>query len=98
MSSFKVLIVGGSVAGLTLALILERYNIDYMLLEKHDTIAPPLGAGIGLQAHGLRIMEQLGIYEKLASLGMPLNKLKTFAPGGRLLSDQPTAGDLFEEL
>ncbi|KAG2419447.1 hypothetical protein HFD88_004243 [Aspergillus terreus] len=43
-------------------------------------------------------MEQLGLYEKLASLGMPLNKLKTFAPGGRLLSDQPTAGDLFEEV
>lgn len=98
MTAFKVLIVGGSVAGLTLANILERYGIDYVLLEKHKMLAPQLGASLALWPFGLRILEQLGMYEKLSSMGRPLNRLKTFDPEGLLLNDRYYMGDLFEEL
>ncbi|KAJ5004109.1 FAD-dependent monooxygenase andE [Colletotrichum sp. SAR 10_66] len=37
---FKVIIVGGSVAGLTLANILERLGVDFALLEAYPEIAP----------------------------------------------------------
>jgi 2-polyprenyl-6-methoxyphenol hydroxylase-like FAD-dependent oxidoreductase len=62
---FKVVIVGGSVSGLTLANMLEKLNIDYVVLESYKTIAPQVGASIGLQANGLRILDQLGCAETL---------------------------------
>lgn len=59
---FRVLIVGGSVAGLTLAHCLERANIEYLILEKGDDIAPQVGASIGIMPNGGRILEQLGLF------------------------------------
>ena len=59
----KVLIAGGSVAGLTLANILEKLGIDYLVLEKYGKIAPDLGASIGILPYGLRIFDQFGCFE-----------------------------------
>lgn len=73
-SKFKVVIVGGSVSGLTLANMLEKLNVDYVVLESHKTIAPQIGASIGLQANGLRILDQLGCADTLLDLvDTPLN-------------------------
>ncbi|CCF44095.1 FAD dependent monooxygenase, partial [Colletotrichum higginsianum] len=65
---FKVIIVGGSISGLSLANMLERFGIDYVLLEGHSVIAPQLGASIGLLPAGLRILDQLGCYETIREL------------------------------
>jgi flavin-dependent dehydrogenase len=43
VTQFKVVIIGGSIAGLSLARILEIYSIDYVLLEKHAKITTQLG-------------------------------------------------------
>lgn len=64
-SSFKVLIAGGSITGLSLAIMLERNNIDYLVLEAYPEIAPQTGASIGLLPHGFRILDQLGCYKAL---------------------------------
>ncbi|KAH0425350.1 FAD binding domain protein [Colletotrichum camelliae] len=61
----KIIIVGGSVAGLSLANMLEKFDIDYTILEAYPEIAPQVGASIGLIANGLRILDQLGCYERL---------------------------------
>ncbi|KAK1710004.1 uncharacterized protein BDZ83DRAFT_757651 [Colletotrichum acutatum] len=61
----KIIIVGGSISGLSLANMLERFDIEYILLERHSIIAPQLGASIGLLPSGLRILDQLGCYEKI---------------------------------
>lgn len=65
---FTVLIVGGSVSGLSLASMLEKFDINYILLEGHATIAPQLGASLGLLPSGLRILDQLGCYDKIREL------------------------------
>ncbi|PYI08852.1 FAD/NAD(P)-binding domain-containing protein [Aspergillus sclerotiicarbonarius CBS 121057] len=57
---FKVLIAGGSLVGLGLALALEQAGIDYELFEK-GAFAPQLGASIGLHPQSLRILDQLGV-------------------------------------
>lgn len=57
---FKVIIAGGSVAGLSLALMLERNGIDFVILEGYSSIAPQVGASIGMLPNGLRILDQLG--------------------------------------
>lgn len=60
MEPFKVAIVGGSIAGLTVALHLERLGIDWILIERHPEIAPQLGASIALNPNGLSVLSQLG--------------------------------------
>lgn len=72
---FKVVIVGGSVAGLSLANMLQLNGIDFVILEAYPTIAPQVGASIGLLPHGNRIMDQLGLFEKVLALAPPINSL-----------------------
>lgn len=62
---FRVLIVGGGIAGLGLANMLQKHGIDFLLLEAYPEIAPQVGASIGFQPHGLRILDQLGVYQEL---------------------------------
>ncbi|EEY23119.1 FAD binding domain-containing protein [Verticillium alfalfae VaMs.102] len=62
---FKVIIVGGGVAGLALANMLEQYGWDYLILESHSAIAPQVGASIGMFPNGLRILDQLGLYDPI---------------------------------
>ncbi|KAF5667327.1 FAD binding domain-containing protein [Fusarium heterosporum] len=69
--SFRVLIAGGGVAGLTLANMLERFDIDYLVLEGHGEIAPAVGASIGMFPNGLRILDQIDLYEPLKDLVNP---------------------------
>jgi 2-polyprenyl-6-methoxyphenol hydroxylase-like FAD-dependent oxidoreductase len=73
---FKVIIVGGSVAGLSLALMLERNGIDYLVLEAYPNIAPQVGASIGLLPNGLRVLDQLGCYDKAIEMAeYPVKKV-----------------------
>jgi 2-polyprenyl-6-methoxyphenol hydroxylase-like FAD-dependent oxidoreductase len=97
-SPFKVLIVGGSIAGLALANMLEAYGIDYVLLEKHAAIAPQLGASIVMMPSGLRILEQIGQYKLIESLSSPVNKLHTFNQDGQALLSYDQFGQVMENL
>ncbi|KAG9231680.1 putative monooxygenase [Amylocarpus encephaloides] len=63
--TLKILIAGGGVAGLTLATMLEKFEIEYLVLESHGEIAPAVGASIGLFPNGLRILDQIDRYEPL---------------------------------
>lgn len=59
---FKVIIVGGSIAGLALANMLERLNVDFVVLEAYKEIAPQLGASITIWPHLARILDQIGCW------------------------------------
>ncbi|KAH7551418.1 hypothetical protein BM1_09734 [Bipolaris maydis] len=72
---FKVIIVGGSVAGLTLANLLQNLGIDFIVLEAYNDVAPQLGASIGLYPHGLRILDQIGCYEDISRLASPFSNI-----------------------
>ena len=45
--------------------MLEKNNIDFLVLEAYPDIAPQVGASIGLQPNGLRILDQLGCCDEL---------------------------------
>ncbi|KAF2189347.1 FAD binding domain-containing protein [Zopfia rhizophila CBS 207.26] len=75
----KVLIAGGSIAGLTLANMLEQISIDYLVLEKYPQIAPDLGASIAIFPNGARILDQIGCWEKIRALLEGADAFKTMA-------------------
>ena len=65
---FRVIIVGGGIAGLALAIMLEKNGIDYLVLEAYRDIAPQVGASIGLLPNGLRVLDQIGCYEDVMKM------------------------------
>ncbi|KAJ5827572.1 hypothetical protein N7447_004335 [Penicillium robsamsonii] len=79
---FKVIIVGGSISGLTLAHCLAKANIDHVILEKRAEIAPQEGAFIGIWPNGARILQQLGVYASLEALTAPLTRMHISFPDG----------------
>ncbi|KAK6076410.1 FAD binding domain-containing protein [Seiridium cupressi] len=72
---FKVILAGASFASLALANMLEKFEIDYVILESHEEIALPVGASIGLFPSGLRVLNQIGCYEPIISLAQEDLKL-----------------------
>jgi 2-polyprenyl-6-methoxyphenol hydroxylase-like FAD-dependent oxidoreductase len=98
MGRLKVLIIGGSVTGLTLAAIFERYGIDYALLEKHADVTPALGASIGLLAHGSRVLDQLGCFEELLPFGNGIENMDMYDPDGKKMGCHKNLGTYMESM
>ncbi|KJZ71109.1 hypothetical protein HIM_09528 [Hirsutella minnesotensis 3608] len=69
---FKVLIVGGSIAGLTLAHCLEKLGISYEILEQGDDICPQVGASVGILPNGAPVLDQLGLFDDIEKVIQPL--------------------------
>lgn len=98
VSEHTIIIAGGSVAGLSLANMLEKAGISYVLLEAHDDMTPQVGASIGLQAGGLRILDQIGCAEELMSLvDIPLNESYLRNPDGSVIKHHRKLQDLLVE-
>ncbi|KAG0233653.1 hypothetical protein BGW41_001405 [Actinomortierella wolfii] len=70
-SQVKVIIAGAGIAGLSLAIMLERANIQYCVLERAAEFRP-LGSAICLSAQVLRVFDQLGILEQMRAKSKPL--------------------------
>lgn len=85
--SFKVVIGGGSISGLTLANMLQLHNIDFVVLESYPDIAPQVGASIGMLPHGNRILDQLGLYQKILELCPPLDSFHFRDQAGQIICE-----------
>nr|BBD84643.1 putative monooxygenase [Cordana terrestris] len=89
---FRVIIVGGSVAGLTLAHSLERLGISFQVLEKNDDISPQIGASIGILPNGARILDQLGLFGAIEKEVEPMKTARISYPDGfTFQSDFPSS-------
>ncbi|KAF7351053.1 Monooxygenase FAD-binding protein [Mycena sanguinolenta] len=96
--NFKVLIAGGSIAGLVLANMLEQVGIDFLVLEAYPEIAPQVGASIGFFPNGCRILDQIGCYDGVrGKLDQELMDLFYNSRQGIPLSCIPHAGQHFVE-
>ena len=62
----EVIILGAGIGGSALALALDKFDIDYVLLEQAPAFAE-VGAGIQLSPNGVRVLEALGLREDLAA-------------------------------
>jgi 2-polyprenyl-6-methoxyphenol hydroxylase-like FAD-dependent oxidoreductase len=84
-SSFKVIIAGGGIAGLTLANCLQHADIDYVILEARDVVAPNVGASIGMFSNGGRILDQLGVYDDILAQTEPTKWMSNWKDGKLIL-------------
>ena len=84
----KVLIVGGGIGGLVTALCLQRAGIEARVFESAAEIRP-LGVGINLLPHSVRVLTALGLDAKLAETGIPTAELIYFNKFGQLIWREP---------
>lgn len=63
-----VIIVGAGPTGLALARQLQRYGIEFEIVDKKDGITP-YSKAIGVQARTLEIYEQIDLADKLVDMG-----------------------------
>jgi len=87
-SSPDVLIVGGGIGGLTLALSCHQAGISACVFEAAPEIHP-LGVGINLLPHGMRELSELGLADKLAAQAIETRTLAYYSRWG-----QPIISDL----
>jgi 2-polyprenyl-6-methoxyphenol hydroxylase-like FAD-dependent oxidoreductase len=65
----RILIVGGGIAGLTLAGALRRQGFTAELVERNQTWST-VGAGIAVQPNGTRILRALGMGAAIEQAGV----------------------------
>src|SRR6187551_2452172 len=70
MTEFPVLIAGGGIGGLTIALTLHQIGVPCVVLEAAPELRP-LGVGINLQPNAVRELQELGFgYGTLDTIGI----------------------------
>jgi 2-polyprenyl-6-methoxyphenol hydroxylase-like FAD-dependent oxidoreductase len=84
MPAFRVIIVGGGPAGLIAAHALSHAGIDFVVLERRPDIIEDVGAGLVLGSQSLRVMSQLGLLDRLQSIGTILQRVVTSTVQGRV--------------
>ncbi|KAF9994983.1 hypothetical protein BGZ79_000229 [Entomortierella chlamydospora] len=72
-----VMIVGAGLAGLLLAILLDRINVPYEIYERSDKVRP-LGGIMSLNANILPALEQLDILEDLKKVSYPSRNLNIY--------------------
>jgi 2-polyprenyl-6-methoxyphenol hydroxylase-like FAD-dependent oxidoreductase len=87
-NAMKVIVVGGGIAGLTLALSLHQAGIAVRLYEAVPVFAP-LGVGINLQPGAVRELTELGLGGELARTGIATQELSYFNKFGQLIWNEP---------
>ena len=84
-----VLIAGGGIGGLTLALALSRYGIPSRILERRPGFTEA-GAGIQLGPNATGVLQRLGVSPRLEPLAGKPAGLRVFeGSSGRVLTEMP---------
>jgi 5-methylphenazine-1-carboxylate 1-monooxygenase len=84
----KVIIVGGGIAGLSLALRLHQVGIAACVYEAVANPSP-VGAGMNLQPTAVRELTELGLGDELARVGLATGHLSLFNKFGQLICREP---------
>ncbi len=84
----EVVIVGGGIGGLTLALTLERAGISSQIFESSPEIKP-VGVGINLLPHAMKELARLGLDAGLGRVAVETREAVFFNRFGQLIYKEP---------
>ncbi|MFC3068887.1 flavin-dependent oxidoreductase [Phenylobacterium soli] len=84
----RAIIAGGGIAGLTTALELSRIGVEVAVYEAAPEISP-LGVGINLLPHSVRILADLGLQDRLLGKGVATGELVYFNRFGQRIWGEP---------
>lgn len=83
-----ILIAGGGIGGLTLALSLHQVGIPCRIFESVPELKP-LGVGINVLPHAVRELTELGLLDRLDAAGVRTRELSYFSKHGKPIWTEP---------
>ena len=83
-----VLIAGGGIGGLTLALSLHQIGIPAKVFESVSELKP-LGVGINVLPHAVRELIELGLHDRLDTSAVRTSELAYFSKHGKPIWSEP---------
>jgi 5-methylphenazine-1-carboxylate 1-monooxygenase len=83
-----VLIAGGGIGGLTLALSLHQIGVPVRVFESVPQLRP-LGVGINVLPHAVRELIELGLLDQLSAAGVRTKELAYFSKHGQPIWSEP---------
>jgi 2-polyprenyl-6-methoxyphenol hydroxylase-like FAD-dependent oxidoreductase len=84
----QVMVIGGGISGLAMALSLHQAGIPVRVYEAARSVRP-LGVGINLQPNAVRELDELGLGAKVAAVGNSTHALCFFNKLGQLIWREP---------
>ncbi|MBX3514489.1 MAG: flavin-dependent oxidoreductase [Xanthobacteraceae bacterium] len=87
-----VLIAGGGIGGLTLALSLHQIGVKCRVFESVQEIKP-LGVGINVLPHACRELIELGLHDELDRTGVRTSELAYYSKHGKQIWSEPRGLD-----
>lgn len=82
-------IVGAGVGGLTLALSLHKLGFRNIEIFESATSVSELGVGVNILPHAMKIMDELGLLNKLVGTSVETETLKYYTHRGQLIVSDP---------
>ncbi|MFF5253064.1 FAD-dependent oxidoreductase [Streptomyces leeuwenhoekii] len=83
-----VLVIGGGAAGNAVTILLRRAGLSVDLIEAKDDWNATAGSGITLQGNALRVLRELGVWERIEASGYAFGSVGITAPDGTVLHVQ----------
>ena len=85
----RVIIVGSGISGLIMGHCLHRAGIDdFVILEGRPEPVEQTGGGIGFFPQSFRVMDQLGLLDRVQKLSVPLRRWVHMDAQGNAISDE----------
>ena len=88
MDNNSIIIVGGGISGLTLALSLHELGVACRIYESAPAFNR-LGVGLNLHPHGVRELTQLGLQDELARVGVETSEMNYYSRHGEFIFSEP---------
>ena len=93
----RVILIGGGIGGLAAAIALRRSGIEAVVFEREtDVLKIQVGGGIHLWTNAMRALQELGLADRIADIGVPIERTEFRTRGGRLLATWPV-GEIAHE-
>src|SRR2546427_12017846 len=88
------LIIGGGIAGPTVAMALQRAGIASTIYEAYPTGADAAGVFLTVAVNGLDALRTLDLHRVVMDAGFPTGSIEFFSGTGRRLGEIPIGGTL----
>jgi FAD-dependent urate hydroxylase len=88
MQHLKVVVIGAGIGGLTAGIALKQAGYEVEIYDRVSELRPA-GAGISLWSNGVKVLNRLGLGEKMAAIGGQMDFMEYRSLNGALLNHIP---------
>ena len=86
MNHLKVVIIGAGIGGLTAGIAMRQIGYEVEIYDRVKQLRPA-GAGISLWSNGVKVVNRLGLGDRIAKIGGVMNRMEYRSQQGEMLND-----------